>query len=1062
MTRPLFDDPFAVTRVNGPIDFLPEWDVPSVGRNVTDAILTDVERVRKNPAVDPARHIHLLLGQPGYGKSHLFARLQHSLEERAQFVLVSAPKRVTRLAFHAAWQVVETLFQSDGDVAPIRNHLAKLLAPSFLAYFERLPAGLRAKTADLRESLAGDPLTALTVLSPVTELAPYTGLADALRVRIAGANAAVSKALALSLCPAADDARWWLRGEADQVPESRLRALGLPPESPAPAEVMNGVAELLRLVNVPVVLVFDQLDLLLLNSEYGFRELTGELMGWLGGIPNLVIAVGLFPQTMKQLAETQGDGVGAFNDRTRRLTLATLTPEEGLELVKLRMKTWAETDANKPAGWPFDPESVKAFVSQRPTPPRGFIQTCADKFNDWLTTKRDGLIHLNGTAPPPSKAEWFVREWSKLLEGIAKANKSPLEYKEDELWDGVEEALEVARLGKYVPSGIGFTELADSGMQAKKTDPKLDALLGLSCGGRNHQLVVAATKIDSSTAFGGWVKRLEKAMAKTELGGVVIRPRAQLSVGPQAASLVKYKQWVESGRLRVVSLDIHSNLLHQMEGLRQLILRAEGNELIWNAQVIGVDECRRLVVEAGLLANLKLFDFVFKDWPGLTAPTVAPPPAPSPAVAPPPPVAVVPPVPVPPTPVVTPAKPTAKPVSSLFGHLPTPTKITSTPIAPAPAGAQLMAQPQPVVPPPPPPVVPPTAPTEPALPEWVEVMLKKAADYLKKKGQTVHPAGAILGPTFVRLNMEPRGDTDVSKVRREAENLKVQLALEHEPLILSQPRYISIDVQRPDRQTVLLPPLLANAPAKFHGEPAFPVGVGVAGNAEWLNLSDPEGCHLLVAGTTGSGKSEFLKAALAALAARMTPAQVKFRLIDPKRVTFNVAAGCPYLGGPVVYDGEEALPVLEQCVEEMERRYKLLQQRGTDHVRHLTGADAVPRWVVVMDEFADLMTDKNTKKELEPLLKRLGAKARAAGIHLILGTQRPDASVVTPLLRANLPGKIGLMVGSEKESKLFLDEPDAAYLFGKGDLVWKRGGGLVRLQSPFVPQAEFLRHLRAG
>jgi len=341
-------------------------------------------------------------------------------------------------------------------------------------------------------------------------------------------------------------------------------------------------------------------------------------------------------------------------------------------------------------------------------------------------------------------------------------------------------------------------------------------------------------------------------------------------------------------------------------------------------------------------------------------------------------------------------------------------------------------------------------------------MLKKAADYLKKKGQPVHPAGAIIGPTFVRLKVEPRGDTDFSKVKREAENLKMQLVLEQEPLILSQPGYISIDVQRPDRQTVFLPPPLANAPAKFNGEPAFPVGVGVANNAEWLNLSDPEGCHLLVAGTTGSGKSEFLKAVLAALAARMTPEQVKFRLIDPKRVTFNVPDACPYLGGPVVYDGEEALPVLEQCVEEMERRYKLLQQRGVDHVRKLTGADAVPRWVVAMDEFADLMTDKSTKKELEPLLKRLGAKARAAGIHLILGTQRPDASVVTPVLRANLPGKIGLMVGSERESKLFLDEPDAAYLFGKGDLVWKRGGGLVRLQSPFVPQAEFLRLLRAG
>src|SRR5262249_4422933 len=155
------------------------------------------------------------------------------------------------------------------------------------------------------------------------------------------------------------------------------------------------------------------------------------------------------------------------------------------------------------------------------------------------------------------------------------------------------------------------------------------------------------------------------------------------------------------------------------------------------------------------------------------------------------------------------------------------------------------------------------------------------------------------------------------------------------------------------------------------GEPAFPVGVGVDGTAGWLNLSEPEGYHLLVAGTTGSGKSAFLKAIIAALAARLDPARVRFRLIDPKRVTFNVDPRCPYLGGPVVYDGEDAIPVPEECSAEMERRYQLLQARGKEHVGQLTGADAVPRWVVVFDEFADLMTERATKRQLEPLLKRL-------------------------------------------------------------------------------------------
>ena len=480
-----------------------------------------------------------------------------------------------------------------------------------------------------------------------------------------------------------------------------------------------------------------------------------------------------------------------------------------------------------------------------------------------------------------------------------------------------------------------------------------------------------------------------------------------------------------------MSLDGSSNrrsteaTFHQLECLRHLVRRA-GSDLILSGKVLSKDECRKLIVETGLLANLKLFEFLFQNWKGFSASPAAPPPV-APPVAPSP-----------------PAAPAAEPA-------------VPTTAVPAPPTVPLA-----------PPVVPPTPASTPAAaipipePTWAEVMLKKAVDYLKKRGQAVHPLGADVGPTFVRLKVEPRGDADYGKIRKQSENLKVNLALTHEPLITSQAGFVSIDVQRPDRQTVSLPPLLANCPPTLAGEPVVPAGVGVSGNVEWLNLSEPESCHLLVAGTTGSGKSEFLKTVLAALAARLEPTQVRFRLIDPKRVTFNVPTHCPYLGGPVVYDGEEAIPVLEECVEEMERRYLLLQQRGKDHVRHLMGPDAVPRWVVVFDEFADLMVDRSTKKQMEPLLKRLGAKARAAGIHLVLGTQRPEASVVTPILRSNLPGKIGLQVGSERESKLFLDEPDAAYLFGKGDLVWKRGGGLIRLQSPFVPKAEFDKYLRTA
>lgn len=1070
MLRFQVDDPFNTDRLNDVGDYHPEWDVPTLGKAFTAAFSAAVDAVRASPEPSPGRKVHAFLGPAGYGKTHLLGRINHAQKERVYFAFIPALSGIDseeELESILRWRVVESLLYSADSFAPLRVQLAKLFAPSFAAYFAKLPAGWREKSDDIQTRLKDDPITVLEVFGKVDGLGPYHLLADALRAKLPHCSGSVLRALVLGASPAADDARWWLRGEADQVPEARLVAANLvdrdkrPLPSPPLIEILRAVAEVLRLTKTPLVVCFDQLEELFKHDRSGFSALTGHLMSWLQTVPNLLIGIGCLNATWKEMRSAAA--FKSFSDRVVDHDLPPLSGHEAVELVRRRVMTWTDSDPKKGDGWPFDLDSVRSYAEKHEPGPRYFIQgECARAFADWLGNKKAGLIKLpfGGVVRPE---ELLKEEWAKGLEKVTGEKKPAADVQAADLWAGVREALAVAQQLPALPDGRRISAAHEQPLQTPSVAVPKHSVRLILAGGAELSVIVAVCKNDGGVGFGQWHAALDEAM-KGDTAAVVVWPRAKLTVGGGAASFVAYNQKVTTGRVRPFPLDVEVSTFHQLETLRRIVLAAKTGNLLLGRETVDEKRCRELIVSAGLLANLKLFDFVFKDWPGVTAPPAPSALPPPPAVVPPPPVAAVPAAAVPPAPTSPPAvttgKPTFKIASSVFGNLPTPTKVTTAPVAPAPAGAQLTAQPQPVSPPPPPVVLP--APAEPALPEWVEVMLKKAADYLKKKGQTVHPAGAVVGPTFVRLNMEPRGDTDVSKVRREAENLKVQLALEHEPLILSQPRYISIDVQRPDRQTVYLPPLLANGPAKFAGEPAFPVGVGVAGNAEWLNLSEPEGCHLLVAGTTGSGKSEFLKAVLASLAARLTPEQVKFRLIDPKRVTFNVPDTCPYLGGPVVYDGEEALPVLEQCVEEMERRYKLLQQRGVDHVRHLTGADAVPRWVVAMDEFADLMTDKSTKKELEPLLKRLGAKARAAGIHLILGTQRPDASVVTPVLRANLPGKIGLMVGSERESKLFLDEPDAAYLFGKGDLVWKRGGGLVRLQSPFVPQAEFLRHLRAG
>src|SRR5262249_27111754 len=152
------------------------------------------------------------------------------------------------------------------------------------------------------------------------------------------------------------------------------------------------------------------------------------------------------------------------------------------------------------------------------------------------------------------------------------------------------------------------------------------------------------------------------------------------------------------------------------------------------------------------------------------------------------------------------------------------------------------------------------------------------------------------------------------------------------------------------------------------------VGLDVTGKAHWLNLADPSNCHLLVGGTTGSGKSEFLKAMVAALARRLPPDRIQFVFIDPKRVTFNFGTQeRPYLRAHVAYSVDEAQPLIEGCFTETEDRYELLRQRQLEHLGQLADADARPRVVLIIDEFADLMADREAKRTLETTLKRIGA-----------------------------------------------------------------------------------------
>lgn len=322
---------------------------------------------------------------------------------------------------------------------------------------------------------------------------------------------------------------------------------------------------------------------------------------------------------------------------------------------------------------------------------------------------------------------------------------------------------------------------------------------------------------------------------------------------------------------------------------------------------------------------------------------------------------------------------------------------------------------------------------------------------LQSFGVGVDYQGAAIGPAFIRVKLKPNLGVKVISLLKLSADLQVQLGLEYPPLIAPQAGYVSIDLPRADRQIAkfeeyikqqFLPP---TAPIKIA------IGVSIDGKLLEADLSDPNTCHFLVGGSTGSGKSEFLRSLLLSLLYRHSPQHLKIALVDPKRVTFPEFEQMPWLYSPVVKDSDRAVELMEELVAEMESRYQKFEKaRCADLTTYnQRSSQPLPRIVCIFDEYADFMAEKEVRTILEQSIKRLGAMARAAGIHLIIATQRPEASIVTPIIRANLPGRVALSTKSEADSKIILGGTSsvAAYLIGKGDLVYQVGPQLQRLQS---------------
>jgi S-DNA-T family DNA segregation ATPase FtsK/SpoIIIE len=327
-------------------------------------------------------------------------------------------------------------------------------------------------------------------------------------------------------------------------------------------------------------------------------------------------------------------------------------------------------------------------------------------------------------------------------------------------------------------------------------------------------------------------------------------------------------------------------------------------------------------------------------------------------------------------------------------------------------------------------------------------------------------ASVIEGPQVVRVRLTPAPGVKVSSLANRAEDLQIPLSLAEPPLIKAGKGFVILDLPRPEPKPCLLKEALADGLARaLKSMVAFPIGIGVEGELVVADFADPNTCHALVAGSTGSGKSEWLKALVASMLLRGTPENVQIALIDPKILTFAGVAGSPYLWRPVATTLADAMTILRDAVAEMDTRYQMLASGGFVNLneRFKAGKTDIPFLVLIFDEFADLiLAGREDKKEFESLVARIAGKGRAAGIHLVLATQRPDRAVVTGLIKANLPLKVCLKVANAVNAQIVLDEPGAESLFGKGDLLCDLGKGLVRAQGLFIPQPDFLAALRSS
>lgn len=343
--------------------------------------------------------------------------------------------------------------------------------------------------------------------------------------------------------------------------------------------------------------------------------------------------------------------------------------------------------------------------------------------------------------------------------------------------------------------------------------------------------------------------------------------------------------------------------------------------------------------------------------------------------------------------------------------------------------------------------------TRPPSPSEIEAQRQALGEVLRDFGVEGEMLQARAGPVVTLFEFAPARGTRAAKITSLSDDIARSMCAESARVAVIQGHHaLGIELPNPTRQIVPFAPL---ARLVRQSEARLPLALGVAldGSPVIADLSTMP--HLLVAGTTGSGKSVGINAMILSLLSRLPAEDCRLIMIDPKMTEFALFAGIPHLLTPVITEAKKAVAALKWVVREMERRYRLLSSAGQRHIEtynHL-GKEQLPFIVVLIDEMSDLMLVAG--KEIEIAMQRLAQMARASGIHLITATQRPSVDVITGTIKANFPTRISFQTSSRIDSRTILDTEGAEKLLGRGDLLFMQGAGRIqRVHAPFVSEKE--------